>query len=158
MVVQRGPDGLPAGAIGTMLIAAPVARVWEVVRDVGRYAQRVPMVHRASRNGDRVSMQLKFKLAIFSAKFGFTADLKAEEQRWLELQYVSGEPAEIRLRFELEPAEGDRATLTRAHVSFDIQSLGWLVKYFLRHHPEIQYGVFPGTTLVLLDSIRKAAE
>ena len=32
----------------------------------------------------------------------------------------------------------------------------WLVKYFLRHHPEIQHGIFPGITLVLLDSIRRA--
>lgn len=35
-------------------------------------------------------------------------------------------------------------------------SLGWLAKYFLRHRPEIQFGVMPGVAVGLLESIRRA--
>ena len=41
---------------------------------------------------------------------------------------------------------------------FDLMSLGWLAKYFLRHHPEIQFGIFPGVALVLVDSLRRALD
>ena len=40
--------------------------------------------------------------------------------------------------------------------SFEVESLGWLVKYFLKHHPEIRHGIFPGVALVLHDSLRRA--
>jgi hypothetical protein len=29
------------------------------------------------------------------------------------------------------------------------------VKYFLKHHPEIQHGIFPGVSLVLVDTLRR---
>jgi hypothetical protein len=29
---------------------------------------------------------------------------------------------------------------------------------FLKYHPEIQYGIFPGCALAIVDSIRKVAE
>ena len=53
--------------------------------------------------------------------------------------------------------EDDACEVTTS-VTYDIYSLGWLVKYFLRHHPEIQLGVFPGTVLTILDSLRIAGE
>jgi hypothetical protein len=60
------------------------------------------------------------------------------------------------MRFSLTPIEGERACFVETEAGFDVQSLGWLVKYFLKHHSEIQHGIFPGITLVLLDSIRRA--
>jgi hypothetical protein len=68
------------------------------------------------------------------------------------------EPKDIRLRFTLTPTEGGRACSAEADVEFDLTSLGWMAKYFLRHHPEIQFGVFPGVALVLVDSLRRAAD
>jgi hypothetical protein len=47
--------------------------------------------------------------------------------------------------------------LIYVHIGFDIESLGWLVKLFLKHHPEIQFGVFSGCALALLESMRTAA-
>jgi hypothetical protein len=46
----------------------------------------------------------------------------------------------------------------RSDAEFEVKSLGWLAKYFLKHHPEIQYGIFPGVALALLDSLKRAAE
>ena len=98
------------------------------------------------------------KVALFSAGFKFSADVRMEREKWLELVWVSGEPRGIKLRFELTPLDGGAATLIRGDGEFEAQSLGWLVKFFLKHHPEIEHGVFPGVALVLLDAMRRAAE
>jgi carbon monoxide dehydrogenase subunit G len=154
--VQLDDDALPIGAAGELRVPAPPAAVWRVVRDLAGYSRSVPMIDRVEVDGDRVTMKLRFRLAVFSARFGFSARMSSEEERWLALSYLSGEPAGIQIRFELCPLDEGRATLLAASISFDIQSLGWLVKFFLRHHPEIRYGVYTGSTLVLLDSVRRA--
>lgn len=156
--VRLGPDGNPAGAAATTHIARPVSRVWGVIADLDGYPGRVPMIDKVRREGDRITVHLKFKVGFFSVGFTFTADAVYEAERWLELRYVAGEPRDIRLRFDLEPAEEGRATLVRGDGEFDVHSLGWLTKYFLKHHPEIQYGIFPGVALALIDSMRRAAE
>lgn len=154
------PDGSPVGAIGEMKVNAPLAEVSRVIRDVDRFALRVPMIDRARREGTRVELRLRFKIALFSVKFGLVTEVVTETEDRFELRYVSGEPRDMQLAFQLEPiADGaGNATMVRVAVSYDIMSLGWLVKTFLRHHPEIRFGVYPGTTLTVLDSIRKAAE
>ena len=156
--VRLSPDGRPAGASAETRIARPVARVWSVIADLDGYPGRVPMIDRVKRDGDRVTVHLKFKVALFSVGFTFTADATYEPERWLELRWVSGEPRGILLRFELEPADDGRACIVRGDGEFDAMSLGWLTKYFLKHHPEIEYGIFPGVALALIDSMRKAAE
>jgi ribosome-associated toxin RatA of RatAB toxin-antitoxin module len=159
VLVRMSPTGQALGASAVGRIERPVARVWEMVADVDRYPERVPMVHRLKRHGERVTVDLKFKVALFSAGFTFTADVVANQgERWFELRWVEGEPRAIRLRFELSPLDDDRACLVRVDGEFDAMSLGWLVKFFLKHHPEIQHGVFPGVVLVLLDAMRRAAE
>lgn len=151
-------DGSPVGAIGEMRVNAPLAEVSAVVRDVSRFALRVPMIDRARREGTRVELRLRFKIALFSVKFGVVAEVVTETERRFEIRYVSGEPKDLQLAFELEPIDDGAATMVRVAVSYDIMSLGWLVKAFLRHHPEIRFGVYPGTTLTVLDSLRRAAE
>jgi ribosome-associated toxin RatA of RatAB toxin-antitoxin module len=139
------------------LIRAPRAKVWDVITDVERYAGRVPMLHKVRRDRDWVHVQLKLRVALFSVGFAFTAEVVREEGRSLELRWVDGEPRNLKLRFDLDDAP-DGQTRVRAHIGFDVGSLGWLVKYFLRHHPEIQFGIFPGSALALVDSMRRAAE
>jgi ribosome-associated toxin RatA of RatAB toxin-antitoxin module len=167
--VRFAADGLPSGAAAERVAAATPAQVWAVIDDLERYPERVPMISKARRvtprapgaplgPRERIEMQLKFRIALFSAKFGFVGDVTGEPERWLELDWVSGEPGSLHIRFDLEPVDDGRATRVRAAVSFDIRTLGWLVKFFLRHHPEIQYGVFPGSALVLVDSLCRVAE
>jgi ribosome-associated toxin RatA of RatAB toxin-antitoxin module len=156
--IHVGDDKLPVGASGAIRLAASPEKVWNLIDDVERFPELVHMIHRAKRTGDEVWIQLRFRMAVLSAKFGFYGRRRAEPGRWLELEYTSGEPRDMRLRFEIEPIEDGRETLLRVAVAYDIYSLGFLVKFFLRHHPEIQYGVYPGTVLSLLDSIRLALE
>ncbi|HZS37377.1 MAG TPA: SRPBCC family protein [Polyangia bacterium] len=154
--VTLGPDGIPVAAVAGMRVNATPARAWQVLADVDAYPGRVPMVNRVKRAGDRVTVQLKFRISLFSVGFEFTAETIAVENRSLELRHVAGEPRELRLRFDVLP-DGD-GSLVYAAIGFDVMSLGWLAKYFLRHHPEIQYGIFPGASLALLDSMRRVAE
>lgn len=140
-------------------INAPIARVWEVVTDVDKFAERVPMISKVRLDGNRATVSLKFKLSLFSVGFEFVVDEHhSEADHWLELRYVSGEPKGIRLRFDLEPLEDGKATLLKATGEFDVMSLGFLVKYFLKHHPEIQCGILPGVAIGLLEAMRHAAE
>ena len=80
----------------------------------------------------------------------------AEVWKTVEDGWVSGEPRGIRLRFDLEPLDDGKACMLRSSAAFDAMSLGWLAKYFLKHHPEIQFGVMPGVAVGLLESMRQA--
>ena len=155
--VELDRSGQPAAAVATTTVARTPAEVWRFVSAVERYPGTVPMLHKVRREGDRVTAQLRFKISFFSVGFEFTADAAYEENRWLELRWVAGEPREVRIRFDLEDG-GDGTTRVRGAISFDVFSLGWLAKYFLKNHPEIQFGIFPGCALALVDSMRKAAE
>jgi len=150
------PDGTPQSAVAGVRLDATPEQIWALVADLPSYATRVPMVNYCRREGDRVTMGLKFKISLFSAKFEFVADAKYEAGKWLELTWVEGEPRDLRLRFDLYPGARAGETFLYLDARFDVASLGWLVKFFLKHHPEINYGIFPGTALVLIDSIRQA--
>jgi hypothetical protein len=152
----RMKNGEPVGASAVLRIDRPVEKVWQVVEDLDAYSRRIPMIHRVRREGDRITVDLKFKISLFSVGFHFVADATYERGKWLELRWVAGEPKGIRLRFDLED-EGSACTI-RGEGEFDVMSLGWLVKYFLRHHPEIKLGIFPGVALALVESMRRAAE
>jgi ribosome-associated toxin RatA of RatAB toxin-antitoxin module len=160
-LVELGVDsaGRPISAVAAWRIAAPVGRVWQVVTALDRYHERVPMITKVRREANnRVTLHLGFRIAFVTAGFAFTAEPVAEPERRFELRWISGEPRNLVIRFELDPHDEGRQTLVHVSIGFDIQSLGWLVKYFLKHHPEIQYGVYSGTAVALLDSIRRAAE
>jgi ribosome-associated toxin RatA of RatAB toxin-antitoxin module len=155
--VDIDDSGQARSATAAARIDRPLSRVWQVIAEVERYPERLPMIHRVRLEGTRAHVELKFKVSLFSVGFHFVVDVLEESEKWLELRYVSGEPRGIRLRFELEPLDDGKACLLRGSGEFDVNSLGWLTKYFLKHHPEIQFGVLPGVALGLLESMRAAA-
>jgi carbon monoxide dehydrogenase subunit G len=149
-------EGAPLGATGEAIVGATPERLWTFISDLERYPGMIPMIHRISRDGDRVRVHLRFKISLFSVGFDFVADVAYEDARWLEVRWVSGEPRNLRIRFDVEPF-GDGQSRIRAGIWFDVFSLGWLAKYFLKHHPEIQNGIFPGCVVTLVESLRRAA-
>jgi carbon monoxide dehydrogenase subunit G len=152
------PDrGKPCGALALGRIGAPVPEVWQVLSEIEKLPDRIPMIHRTKVDGDRLEMQLRFKIALLSAKFGFEARADEIAEKRLVLSYLSGEPRDIEIRFDLAPLD-PATTGLYVGMSFDIESLGWLVSFFLKNHPEIRYGVYPGCVLSLLDSFREEAE
>lgn len=156
--VDVGADGTPASATATTRVGAPAARLWSVIADVDRYPSFVPMLASVKRDGAKVTVHLKVRIAIITAGFHFDASVQMEEGRWLELRGTAGEPRDIRMRFELEEAADGGSTLLHTTMSFDPYSLGWMTKYLLKHHPEIRYGLFPGCAYGLADSMKQAAE
>ena len=72
--------------------------------------------------------------------------------------YIDGEPRNTNLRFDVVPAVDPERTILYSRIGFDILSLGWLVKTFLKHHPEIQFGGYPGSALSRADAIARSAE
>src|SRR6185369_12951192 len=149
--VQLNPEGKPVSASAELRLEKTPAEIWPVVIDVDRYPGRVPMIHRVRRDGDTITIDLKFKVSIVSVGFHAVVKMVQEPGKWLELSWISGEPRALRLKLELVPLDDGRACLVRSESEFDAQSLGWLTKYFLRHHPEIEFGIFPGVALALVD-------
>lgn len=156
--VHLDAEGRPSGATAVALIAAPPAAVWASLRDFEGAVTRIPMLSKIHIEEQRITVGLRFKISLFSARFQFTGELSIDEGQRLELRHLTGEPRNIHVVYELTPADEGRSTLLRASISFDILSLGWLVKFFLKHHPEIQLGVYAGTALVLVDAVRRGLE
>jgi hypothetical protein len=127
-----------------------------VVSDVDGLASRIPMLDRVHVEGDRATVHLKFGIGLFSARFAFKVQRVAEEGRALELRYLEGEPKDLLIRHELRDASTPDVTLLYTTIAFDAFSLGFLAKYFLKHHPEIRFGVFPGSALTLSDAVHRA--
>jgi carbon monoxide dehydrogenase subunit G len=156
--VEIDGNGRTTSATAEAIIHQPPSVVWRIVEDVDQFPGRIPMISKVKLNGNRATVQLKFRLSLFSVGFEFVVDVKSEEGKWVELAYVSGEPKGIKLRFDLEPGDPEgKSTRLKTTGAFDVMSLGWLAKYFLKHHPEIQFGVIPGVAVGLLESIRAAA-
>jgi ribosome-associated toxin RatA of RatAB toxin-antitoxin module len=154
-----GPKGLPIAACAAAVVDAAPDHVFEVLTDIERYAGRIPLMHKARVHGDWAEFSLRLKLAFFGVGFSFASNIAAEPGRSLALRYRSGEPKDIAIHYDIAPVSSgdpDRC-LIYVHIGFDIESLGWLVKLFLKHHPEIQFGVFSGCALALLESMRTAA-
>ena len=114
------------------------------------------MIRRVRVKGDEVDVQLRFKMAVFSTSFSFVAGRTVEEGRRQRLTWRSGEPRGAEIEIALEPK--GQGTEVRTTIGFDLMSLDWLVSLVLRHHPEIRFGVFPGSALALLDTVVRAAE
>jgi ribosome-associated toxin RatA of RatAB toxin-antitoxin module len=150
--------GTPTAARAETRIERPVSEVWKVVSDVSRYADRIPMMHRVRLDRDRATVDLKFKISLFSVGFQFVVDIEQKHEESIALRWVSGEPRGIHLRFDLDPLDDGAACRLRSTGEFDAMSLGWLAKYFLKHHPEIQFGIVPGVAVGLLESMRQALD
>lgn len=155
--LHLGPNGRPNGATACAHVPVPPERLWEVVSDLPSYANRVPMIDKVKLEGDHVSVHLKFKVTIVSVGFSFTAAVETVPGRSIGLRWVSGEPRDMRLAINIIPYADGKESILVGTGAFDIHSLGWLVKYFLKHHPEIELGVFPGVAFALIDSMHTAA-
>lgn len=155
--VRLGSDGGPVAATAARKIAAPKDRVWRIVSDVDGLVHRVPMMDRVHVEGSRATVHLRFGIGLFSARFAFKVERRMEEGRAMELHYLEGEPKDLLIRHELVESSAPGATLLYTTVGFDAFSLGFLAKYFLKHHPEIRFGVFPGSALTLSDAVNRAA-
>jgi hypothetical protein len=106
----------------------------------------------------RATVHLKFGVSLFSTRFSFKVDRHVVEERSVELRYVEGEPRDLNIRFDVVPASVAEKSVLYVGVRFDVFSLGWLAKYFLKNHPEIRNGVYPGSAFTLLDTMARAAE
>ncbi len=157
IAVERRENGRLCAATAGLRIDVSPEQLWKVLADLPNYHKRVPMMSRVAVADRRIAVDLKFRMSLFSVGFSFVADAILDEGRSIELRYVSGEPRDLAIRFDLQPIGDGKSSALQTRIGFDVDSLGWLVKVFLRHHPEIEYGIFPGCALALVDTMRKAA-
>jgi hypothetical protein len=155
--------GTAIGARGWHRIELPPAKVIERVShlaaadDVGKHLPAtLAMVRHIKRNGDVIDLGLQFKVAFLSVKFGTQMKLALDGET-ARISYLSGEPRDLALVMRLHP-DGETASVLELDVGFDIDSLGWVTKYFLRHHPEIRTGIFSGVACTVLGAAADLAK
>ena len=118
-------------------------------REMSHLLRGIPMIKSLSLDGDRAAIQMQFKVAFLSVNFGVKGRVTRESERVVHFQSSEGEPRDTHLRFELKD---NAVELT---ISFDLDSLGFVAKYFLKHHPEIRPGIFAGVAYSVGDSIQR---
>jgi hypothetical protein len=158
----RSPVGISSGARAFARVDAPVASVlaaFDRIEKEGSFSafvKHIPMVRELKRDGDRFRIELQFRVSVLSVRFGGTTRLVRESESAVRFDYIDGEPVGLSLRFAAHALE-DKALL-QIDVAFDIDSLGWLAKHFLRHHPEIRDGAHTGTAVAIVEALRRAVE
>ncbi|HOX42527.1 MAG TPA: SRPBCC family protein [Myxococcota bacterium] len=161
--VRLDPRGHPAAATCLLRVGAPPARLWRRIRDLDGLPKLVEMMEAVDRlppladGGEQVRVRLRFHLAFLSVRFHFTARVTRQEGRWLQLTFLEGKVRDVLIRLETTPLGAD-GCLLRTHIAFDPRSLGWLLNVFLRHHPEIEWGVHAGAALCVAQAARALAE
>jgi hypothetical protein len=155
--------GKPAAAVCLLRVAARPEVLWQRIRALDDLPRLVQMMEAVDRlpplpdGGEQVRVRLRFHLAFFSVRFHFVARLTREEGRALTLDFLSGKVRDVRIRLETAPL-GEDGCVLRTHVGFDPFSMGWLAGIFLRHHPEIEWGVHTGAVLSVAQAARALAE
>lgn len=158
----RKSDGRSSGARAFALLDCTLPRLQEafdrieITGDFHSFVKHIPMVKELKKKGDRYAIELQFKVAILSVKFGAEMRLVREGPNAIRFDYIEGEPDGLSLRFAGHPM-GDKVLL-QIDVGYEIDSLGWLAKHFLRHHPEIRDGAHAGTAVAIVEALRTAVE
>lgn len=167
--VERAQDGTLLRSVAVALVEAPLERVVEEVRRIrtheGGFLRDVNLIHRVQvltgpPGGLRLRLAMRYRFLFFRTTFEVDADVLLGEGASLDLVGVSGKPSGLRAHFRALPVSpaGRPETLVFCSLRFDIASLGWLVDYFLRHHPEIELGVFSATAPVIVLTLKEAVE
>ena len=155
-------DGRLMAASGLFRVRAPVDHLWTIAGDIDKFPELIPMVHsvrhlpRTPAGDEVVRVQLKFRLAFFSVKFHFVGSFHTGPWR-TEIRFIEGSVEDVSIHMEVAPVDAQTSML-RCHVGFDPRTLGWLVKAFLKHHPEIEGGVHPGSVMSIGMAAKEAAE
>jgi hypothetical protein len=156
---ERGKER--AASAATLLAAPPevVAREIEAVRYTGGFLTKIPMVHGVKLLEDRgltgrLRLDFRYRFLLVGVKFYVAGDHATDGRSFWDTRGTEGSIRDLWLKLRLAPA-GDGRSAFYCAVSFDIRSLGWLVDYFLKHHPEIEMGIFASSALVLARTLKE---
>ena len=164
---ERTDDGKYLRSVAVALIKAPTERVVAAVErirsDKGSFMEEVNIINKfriLEDRGDqlRVRIDLKYRFFMLSFKFHVIADVNTDGKGQLDLYSTAGKLKDLRIHFRLKPVEEGRHSLFFCSMYFDVKSLGWLVDHFLRHHPEIELGVFSATAPVIVLTLKDHVE
>jgi hypothetical protein len=165
--VEQASDGTLLRSVAVALIDAPLSEVVTAVRQIrthqGGFLRDVNIIHRLRiledrPDGLRIRLELRYRFFVLRFKFEVDADVVVDEEGRLDLTGVRGKPQGLRAHFRVQPVADGEKTLAYCSLRFDVNSLGWLVDYFLRHHPEIELGVFSATAPVIVLTLKQAVE
>jgi hypothetical protein len=164
---ELDPSGKYERSVSVTLIRAPIEKVVRAVErvrhDNGGFLNDVNMIHKfkiLQDDGDRlrVRIDMRYRYVVLSFKFHVVADVFVREGGRLDLHAVEGKVKDLAIHFRLRPVHDGEHTLFYCSMYYDVSSLGWLVDYFLKHHPEIELGVFSASAPVISLALKQTVE
>ncbi|MFH2009596.1 MAG: hypothetical protein ABI333_23590 [bacterium] len=167
--VEQAPDGTLLRSVAVALVDAPLEAIVSEVRGIktrqGGFLRDVNIIHKVTvlqerPQGLRIRLELRYRFLLFRTTFRVDADVTVDEEGRLDLVGIKGKPEGLKAHFRAQPVdvgEGPQS-LVFCSLRFEVSSLGWLVDYFLRHHPEIELGVFSATAPVIVLTLKEAVE
>ena len=166
--VELGPDGAYRRTVAVALVDAPIDEVRQAVARVrtesGGFLNNLNMISGfkiLEDSGERMRVRIDTRYRFFILRLGLhvIVEIALPGDGSLDLHTVGGRIRDLRAHFRLRPAgEDDRQTLFYCSLSYDVRSVGWLVDYFLRHHPEVEMGVFAATAPVIAYALKEQVE
>jgi len=166
IIVHKKPSPeLPLFVSAGTLINAPVEKVWEVITDFEKYPEFVPQVDevKTKKIGEReiaVTYNLSFRFTVIKIKVQYTVLMRLlppGDIWWTLKKDEKNDLEEAMGRWELIPA-GKNKTAAFYTIYSHLQSMGRLMKFFLKQEPHLETTIPVSTGSLMVDSIKKRVE
>lgn len=158
-LVESNDDGSAAQIVLFSAIAAPPARVFDVVADVESYPKFMPSVvrnHIVKRQGEMIAYEWELDVPVFNLKG--TRMMRGRRPELVEVRGVDGNFKESRERWELYPLDGGQRTLAAFYRTVDVKTAGVMLKTMVSLEPSMEHGVNLAAGFVHIRDVRRFVE
>lgn len=147
------------------LINAPVQKVWNVITDYEHYPEFMPQtkrvaVEKENDNVWNVEYNLYFKFTIIKITVHYVVETYLDPPYDIWWTTKEGADNDIKLamgRWELFPLSENK-TAAFYTIYSDLKSMGRLIKFFLKHQPQIELAIPVSTGALVVNAIKERAE
>jgi ribosome-associated toxin RatA of RatAB toxin-antitoxin module len=166
IIVHKKPSPeLPLFVSAGTLINAPVEKVWNVITDFEKYPEFVPQVDevKTKKIGEKeiaVTYNLSFRFTVIKIKVQYTVLMRLSPPTdiWWSLKKDEKNDLEEAMgRWELIPV-GKNKTAAFYTIYSHLQSMGRLMRFFLKQEPHLETTIPVSTGSLMVDAMKKRVE
>jgi ribosome-associated toxin RatA of RatAB toxin-antitoxin module len=152
-IIRSLPDGSLADVSVVKRIGAPIARVLEVVSDMGRWPEFMPAVTRCKRleqSGDEATYDLTVDGILLSIETRYRVK---RLPRGVDSLGVGGDMVGSRFRWDLTP-EGDH-TLAVYRANHRVGNSSVILRGLIHYEPLFEHGANVGVGIIAIDAVAR---
>lgn len=158
-LIESTPAGGCRQVVMFSVMAAPPARIWEVIMDVGAYPKFLDTVVRSDvvkQAKNQVMFDWEVDIPFFNLE-GRRMQ-RGRRPRFVEVRGVSGHLRGSHEAWELFPLEGGKQTLVAFYRALDTDTGGMLLETMIELEPSMEQGANLATGFVHLRQLRRHVE